>query len=105
MKQKKCKIGVVTNGNSKSAKIILESLGLYYLIDVLITNDDVINGKPDAEPYLKAISLLNAKINECIIFEDSVVGLSSAKKTGCDIYHVLNVNNINIHLINDINYK
>jgi beta-phosphoglucomutase len=101
LKQKNCKIGVVTNGNRNSAKIILKGLGLYHLIDVLITNDDVINSKPHPEPYLKAIDFLNAKLNECIIFEDSEVGLLSAKQSGCQVYQVLNVNDVNIGLIHN----
>jgi hypothetical protein len=98
IKLNSCKIAVVTNGNKKSAEIILKSIGILDFIDILITNEDVVNPKPHPEPYLKAIDFFKANINECIIFEDSEVGLASAKKTGCDIFHVLNYKDVNINI-------
>lgn len=102
LKNKNYKIAVVTNANKCSTTIILKNIGIYQYIDVIITNEDVINKKPSPEPYLKAINLLKSDINDCIIFEDSEVGLISAKNTGCKYYHIKSYLNVNIDFIKKI---
>ena len=103
LKKKKCKIAVVTNGNKNSAKIILKSLGLYNFLDLLISNEDVVNPKPHSEPYIKAISHFGGDLKNFIIFEDSETGLTSAYGTGCKVYKVENTNDINLSLIKQMN--
>ncbi len=47
--------------------------------DCIISGDDVINGKPDPESYLKAIEKLKIKTNEAIIIENAPLGIEAAK--------------------------
>jgi beta-phosphoglucomutase-like phosphatase (HAD superfamily) len=103
LKTNNCKIAVVTNSNKTSTNIILKNIGIYNYIDIIITNEDVSNKKPFPDPYLKAIQELNASLKDCIIFEDSSIGLLSAQQSGCDYYHVKNYNDINIKLIEHLN--
>lgn len=74
------KIGIVTNSNRNVAIKILQKINIYNLIDYIISSNDVLNAKPDKEPYSKIINLFNIDNNKCIIFEDSKSGLLSAKK-------------------------
>jgi HAD superfamily hydrolase (TIGR01509 family) len=104
LKKNNCCISIVTNSNKKSCELILKTIGVYDFVDIIITNEDILNKKPSSEPYLKAIEKLGASKEECIIFEDSEVGLISAKASGCDYYHVkscLDVNTILIQKLND----
>jgi len=104
LKENNCKIGVITNSNKESTEIILNQIGIINYIDILITNNDVNNPKPSPEPYLKAInSIKNINIEDCIIFEDSEIGIESAINTGCYYYKVNNFNDVNIDLINKLN--
>ena len=103
LKKKGCKIAIVTNSNKNSAKIILKSLGLYNFLDLLISNEDVINPKPHSEPYIRAISHFGGELKNFIIFEDSEIGLTSAYGTGCKVYKVENTNDINLSLIKQLN--
>ena len=48
----------------------------------IITADDVINGKPSPEPYLKGAALLCFAANECLVFEDTPAGVASAHAAG-----------------------
>jgi HAD superfamily hydrolase (TIGR01509 family) len=89
------KIAVVTNGNKESARLILQNIGVFPFIDILITNNDVINKKPHSEPYIRAMLHFSGKIEEYIIFEDSETGLQAARGTGADVIHVKNVEEIN----------
>jgi sugar-phosphatase len=47
-----------------------------------ITCDDVRNGKPDPEPYLKGAALLGAPASRCVVFEDAPAGIRSGKAAG-----------------------
>ncbi len=50
--------------------------------DIVIAGDDVVHGKPHAEPYLKAAAALGFAPSECIAFEDSITGILSAEAAG-----------------------
>jgi beta-phosphoglucomutase-like phosphatase (HAD superfamily) len=47
--------------------------------DVIVAGDDVVHGKPHAEPYLKAAELLGVRPEDCVAFEDSITGILSAE--------------------------
>jgi mannitol-1-/sugar-/sorbitol-6-phosphatase len=44
-----------------------------------ITSTDIVHGKPDPEPYLKAASLLAVPPSGCLVFEDAPAGIRSGK--------------------------
>jgi sugar-phosphatase len=47
-----------------------------------ITCDDVRNGKPDPEPYLKGAALLGVPASRCVVFEDAPAGIRAGKAAG-----------------------
>ncbi|PIR17662.1 MAG: hypothetical protein COX62_07520 [Deltaproteobacteria bacterium CG_4_10_14_0_2_um_filter_43_8] len=49
---------------------------------VVVTGDDVERGKPHPDPYLKAAQLLSINPQECIVIENGVFGIRSAKAAG-----------------------
>jgi len=44
--------------------------------------DDVLDGKPSPESYLKGAALLGAAPSDCIVFEDTPAGISSGHAAG-----------------------
>lgn len=48
----------------------------------MITADDVTDGKPSPEPYLKAAALLGLAPEDCLVFEDTPAGIDSGKAAG-----------------------
>jgi sugar-phosphatase len=48
----------------------------------IVTADDVVHGKPTPEPYLKGAALLGAAPSDCLVFEDTPAGISSAHAAG-----------------------
>lgn len=57
-----------------------------------ITADDVQNGKPDPEPYLKAIQLLGVRAEDCLVFEDAPAGIQAAKAAGAQVIGITSTN-------------
>lgn len=68
---------IVTNCNWIVATYIINYMNLGDYIDIIISSNDCINGKPHSEPYLNAIQKLNISNNNCFIFEDSKTGILS----------------------------
>jgi mannitol-1-/sugar-/sorbitol-6-phosphatase len=50
---------------------------------VIVTADDVVNGKPHPEPFLYAARLLDADPRRCLVVEDAPMGLEAAQAAGC----------------------
>jgi len=84
-----CKFAIVTNANRKTTELVLKHFGISGF-DFLITNDEVKNPKPHSEPYISAMLQLGGSIADYLIFEDSEVGITSARGTGADVFVVAN---------------
>lgn len=73
----------MTAVGSSSPDIVIEFVFKRFKIkryfDVVIGEFDVKKHKPAPEVYLKAAKRLKVSPNECVVFEDSLIGLKSAK--------------------------
>lgn len=63
-------------------KNIISKAPLDEYFDLIYTREDVAKIKPNPEVYLKAMQAFNAKLEQCIVFEDSLVGIKAAKNAG-----------------------
>lgn len=52
---------------------------------LVYTREDVREIKPEPEVYVKAMKTLGAKPAECLVFEDSLVGVEAAKAAGIEV--------------------
>ncbi len=75
-------MAVVTSATPENARLSLSRAGMEGIFDIVITAADVANGKPDPEPYLKAAERLGVSATTCLVIEDSVSGIRSAKSAG-----------------------
>ena len=66
-----------------------------------MTSDDVKFNKPNPEIYLKVISLFGVRNQDCLVFEDSMIGVKAAKGALIDVCSVYD-EWINQDEINDI---
>ena len=55
----------------------------------LICADDVVNGKPDPEPYRRGAELLGFRPEECVVVEDAPSGVGAGIAAGCRVLGVL----------------
>jgi mannitol-1-/sugar-/sorbitol-6-phosphatase len=76
--------GVVTSGTRDLAAARLRWAGIP-VPKVMITADDVVNGKPDPEPYLKGAQGLGFDPRECLVIEDAPSGIQSAHAGGMKV--------------------
>lgn len=75
---------IVTSCTRQLGRTRLRAAGLP-IPSRLITCDDVKNGKPDPEPYLKGASLLGFAARDCIVVEDAPAGIRAGKEAGARV--------------------
>ena len=89
LKEKKFTLAITTTTKRTNMEIyrtlnknIISKAPLDKYFDLIYTREDVAKIKPNPEVYLKAMQAFNAKPEECIVFEDSLVGIKAAKNAG-----------------------
>jgi sugar-phosphatase len=75
---------VVTSGSRHLAAARLQLAGIP-APKVMITADDVANGKPHPEPYLKGAESLGVDPVECLVIEDAPAGIRAAHAGGMKV--------------------
>jgi len=51
----------------------------------LVTSNDIVNGKPDPEPYRKGAELLGIAAADCTVIEDAPAGIRAGKAAGARV--------------------
>jgi HAD superfamily hydrolase (TIGR01509 family) len=87
---RKYKVGIGTSSSREEVNIVLKKLGIRKYFDRILGREDVKHHKPSPELYLKLAKKLKAKPSECVVIEDSVVGVIAAKRAGMKCIAVLN---------------
>lgn len=72
------RMAVATSSRRAIAEEYLINANVYKFFDVITCGDEVEQGKPHPEIFLKAASQLHLDANQCLMFEDSENGLNSA---------------------------
>jgi len=75
-------VGLATSAGKKNIEYVLSGTALSDYFDVLISGEDVRRGKPDPEIFLLAAQKLNAPAGQCLVFEDSPLGIEAARLAG-----------------------
>lgn len=83
LKDKGIKTAIVTSKRKGLATRGLKLGDLLKYIDIIISPEDTIKHKPEAEPAIKACELLGVKPNEAIMVGDSSYDLLCGKRAGC----------------------
>jgi len=75
-------LAVATSASSYDGDHLLRGIGLLHHFPVVVTADDVTYGKPNPEVYTLAARRLRTDPAQCLVFEDSVVGIHAARAAG-----------------------
>ncbi|CAM2821455.1 HAD family hydrolase [Helicobacter burdigaliensis] len=84
-------LGVVTTKTGKYSKLLLEHFGVLEKFACVIGREDVIHAKPDKEPILKALELINIPLAKQQIFMigDTPLDILAASSAGVNSIGVL----------------
>jgi sugar-phosphatase len=81
----KIPVGLVTSSHKKRALLMLKKQNLHDCFQAYVTAEDVTNGKPHPEPYLAMAKKLSQEPESCLVFEDAISGVISAKAAGMEV--------------------
>lgn len=84
-KEAGCRTALATMSHRDEALHVLRSLDLERSLDVILSRDDVSNPKPDPEIYLKATRILEVDPSDCLILEDSPMGVRAGVASGAHV--------------------
>jgi HAD superfamily hydrolase (TIGR01509 family) len=91
-------VACFTNSIRKTALLMLQKTGIISMFDLIVTNQDVKNPKPDPEGYIKVLNHFNIDASSTVIIEDSPRGVEAARLSGCDVCVVKDAEDVNISL-------
>jgi mannitol-1-/sugar-/sorbitol-6-phosphatase len=77
--------GIATSCTRALANVRIRAAGLPQPKH-LITSTDVVHGKPNPEPYLKAAQALGADPMRCVVVEDAPAGIRAGKAAGARVF-------------------
>lgn len=75
-------IAMATNARRKEMDFKLTKIQLAERFSTRFCVDDVENGKPAPDLYLKAAKALNVEPEDCLVIEDSVAGITAGRAAG-----------------------
>lgn len=93
LKKNNYKIIVATSSERKRVDVILNSAGITQYLDDSICGDEVQNGKPNPEVFLKACEKLGVSRDEALVIEDSEAGIQAAFDGGIKVICVPDMKN------------
>jgi beta-phosphoglucomutase-like phosphatase (HAD superfamily) len=73
---------VATSTRRRTALMLLDKANLLQHFDVVVAGDEVANGKPNPEIFLRTAERLNIRPDGCVVFEDSPAGIQAAHAAG-----------------------
>lgn len=82
LKEKNIPIAVATSGHKELYVPVLKRIGIFDLFDVIYDSDKINCGKDSPEIFIKCAADLKTEPKDCLVFEDTVKGIASAKKAG-----------------------
>ena len=83
--EKKVPMAIATSGIQPNIDFMFENLPIKKYFKTVVNSSHISKGKPDPEIYLKTASILNVNPENCLVFEDAVVGINSAKSAGMKV--------------------
>jgi len=90
-------MAVCSNSVRNTIEVMMQKASLEQYLDFYISNQDVKNGKPDPEMYIKAIERIGLNPKECMIVEDNENGIKAARASGANVMIV--------EVVEDVNYE
>ncbi len=75
-------LAVASSAMRKNVEFVVEALGFGEVFRCLVSGDEVVRSKPEPEIYLLTAKKLGVRPEACVAFEDSPVGLQSARRAG-----------------------
>lgn len=85
------RLAVASNSIRNTVEVMMQKADLLQYLDLILSNQDVVNGKPSPEIYITAINKIGILPDEALVVEDNENGIKAALASGA---HLLKVDKI-----------
>ena len=77
-----CPVSVASGGDAATVQRTLLTIGVRDLFPIVVTAEQVAHGKPAPDLFLLAASRMGVSPSDCLVFEDSLLGITAAERAG-----------------------
>ena len=81
-------LALASNAPISNIDFILDATNTRSYFDAIVDATQVTKGKPDPQIYLRSAELLNVEPGNCIVMEDSTVGVEAGQKAGMKVVSI-----------------
>jgi beta-phosphoglucomutase family hydrolase len=81
-------LAVASGGFRRQIELTLDALEIRSLFTAIVCVEDYARGKPFPDPFLEAARRLNVRAENCVVFEDSMLGVQAAAAAGMECVFV-----------------
>jgi beta-phosphoglucomutase family hydrolase len=112
LKDKEYSIAIASSSMRKNIELIITKTNLKSYFDFVVSGEDVQNGKPAPDIFLKAMQHFNKQPKDCIVLEDARNGVLAAKAANMFCVGFQNIHsgnqdlskaNVIVHAIDEVN--
>lgn len=82
LKENELTIGLATSATRLILDLLLSKMEIVDYFDFTISGDEIANGKPNPDIFLKAAKEMRVHYSDCVVLEDSQNGVEAAQKAG-----------------------
>ena len=75
-------VSVASGGDAPTVARTLRTIGAADLVPIVVTVEDVEHGKPAPDLFLLAAQRMGVEPTQCLVFEDSLLGITAAERAG-----------------------
>ncbi len=75
-------MAVASGGERKYVELTLDAIGMRQIFNAVVCAEDYERGKPFPDPFLEAARQLQVAASDCLVFEDSPLGVEAARAAG-----------------------
>lgn len=84
----KVPMAIATGGSRMVIEKTLKIVGISDWFDEVVTADDVTDGKPAPDIFLRAAKLLGVAPSKCLALEDAPAGILAAQRAGMQVIEI-----------------
>lgn len=97
-------LAIASSGSRSRIDFLLERLDLKNTFRVVVTGDDVEQGKPHPGVFLEAARQLGVECSQLVVFEDAVSGVKAARSAGMVCVGIAQPSNVSLLMDAGANY-
>lgn len=76
---------IASSGQTEMIEELIEAANLRDVLAATVSGHEVAAFKPDPAVYVRAMKLLGVAPNECLVVEDSPLGIEAGRRAGCRV--------------------